>query len=122
MGLCGRLHTWNENRKNANDVLMRLSTNVVLRALNSKCKQLGNTAIRVHTKQTIAICSFVNLSLQTKKLDFNFAFRGHRGQRSLLDFVENIDQTPDVRHFILEYASGHRENSVKRLQRTRHWC
>lgn len=70
---------------------MRLSTNVVLRALNSKCKQVGKTAISVHTKQTIAICSFVNLSLQ-KKNDFEFQRNGVSSQSCfLLDFVKDID-------------------------------
>lgn len=61
--------TWNENRKNASELLIKLKRNTSLRALKSKWTELGRTAINVLTRHTIAICSLVTCNLKLLKRD-----------------------------------------------------
>lgn len=64
--------TWNENRKNASDVFIKLNINTSLRALQNKWIQLGRTAANVQIRQTMAICSFVKCNLEKKGNEYSF--------------------------------------------------
>lgn len=56
--------TWNENRKNAIELFIKLSKKTSFLGLKNKWMFVGKTAINVLIKQMMAICSFVNRTLK----------------------------------------------------------
>lgn len=80
--------------------------------------ELGSTAINVLTRHTIAICSFVKctLKLYENSIGFNeseilnFFYSKHS-----LQFIKNVNDTPDIRDFVFKNASCHWKESMNDL-------